>query len=208
MDFIDRLQRQLTEQLPGEEAHLKMAPYRRSVKVELDSAGMKPRLSAVMALIYLKENQWHLVLTKRNEYEGTHSAQVSFPGGRKEEGDASLIHTSIRETKEEIGVWVPDTQIIGSLTEVYIPPSNFLVNPVLSWLPEQPAFNPDPREVNYIIEFPVDELTRDDLIKETKIKLSTGLRLTVPYFDIKGEIVWGATAVILSEFREILMRVK
>lgn len=199
-DFIHSLQLALNQPLPGTSAHHQMAPYRKNIQV----AGVEPKISAVLGLLYPIQNEYHLVLTKRNEYEGTHSAQVSFPGGKKEEQDEDLIFTAIRETREEIGVEITTQQIIGSLTQVYIPPSNYLVQPILAWTDHQPTFNPDPHEVHYIIELPIQSLLKPESIQEEKITLSNGLRMTVPCFKIKNEIIWGATALILNEIKEIL----
>lgn len=201
-EFISRLQDALRLPLPGDTAHQKLAPYRRNIVPE----NINPRLSAVMCLIYPDEGVWKCVLIKRNAYNGTHSAQVSFPGGSADKNDLNLIHTAIRETHEEIGVVVESGRVIGQLTPVYIPPSNFLVQPVIGWLPEKPRFVPDPREVNFTIHFDLLSLTDPALQQTESVKMSNGLTMKVPCFLIENEVVWGATAVILSELRDIIQR--
>lgn len=204
MELVQRLSILLQQPLPGEAAHSKLAPYRKNFTPK----GVEPKHSAVMALFYLKDEKWHLALTKRNEYSGTHSAQVSFPGGKKDEIDSDLIFTAIRETKEEIGVQIEKNQIIGLISSVYIPPSNFLVQPVLAWSPVLPQFELNTREVNYIIEISIDQLKDPASLSHEKIKMSTGLTMTVPCFKIENEIIWGATAVILSEIKELFEKIE
>lgn len=181
-----------------------MAPYRSTSADYLLEKSLQARRGAVLNLLYPDGDEWLFVLTKRNEYIGNHSAQVSFPGGKMDETDPDLMHTSIRETAEELGVVVPITNVLGSLSPVYIPPSNFLVNPYIAFLEQKPVFLPDPREVQYIIEFPVKALLNDAIIQQTSVNMSNGSNMKVPYFAIHNEVVWGATAVILSEFRELL----
>lgn len=205
MELIKKIEQAIQNGLPGDSAHQKMAPYRRTSATLALQSQLNPRLSGVLCLLFPdKENQWNSVLIKRQEYSGTHSAQVSFPGGKKEESDADLLVTSLRECAEEIGIHLDKQQVIGSLSEVYIPPSNFLVKPHIAWLDRRPDFVPDPREVNYLIEFPILRLLEADVVMETKVKTGQGLQMQVPYFAIGNEIVWGATAAILSEIREII----
>ena len=203
-EFREQLKKALSGPLPGIEAHQKLAPYRKTPAEAIALSGKNPRLSATLTLLYPSDNQWNIILTKRHDYGGTHSAQVSFPGGKKEDGDIDLMQTAIRETMEETGVELHAEQVLGQLTEVYIPPSNFLVYPFLALVEERPEFHPDPHEVHYLIEFPALDLLNENIIRETTVTTGGGLRMKVPYFDIRGEVVWGATAVILSEFRELL----
>lgn len=203
--LVDYLEVALAGEKPGEKAHYKMAPYKRPNKEQVLSSGIDPRLSAVMVLLYPKENVPHLVLMKRPEYNGAHSGQVSFPGGKMEESDADLEHTARREAEEETGISGNAVNVIGQLTEIFIPPSGFLVSPYVGWLPSTPTFTPDQREVAQLIETPVETLLDESIVQQKKIHIkSHNVYLDTPYFDIQGHVVWGATCMLLSELKEIL----
>ena len=204
--FMEKLKEQLQSELPGEDAQYLMAPQMRGRRETLLKKNPNPRKSAVMALFYPHHHQPHLVLTLRHEYEGVHSGQVSFPGGRMEPEDTSEQHTALRETEEEIGVPMQSIEIIGELTHLYIPPSNFLVYPFVGMLHEKPEFNPDPIEVNKLIEASVDELKDDEIIKSREMQLANKMVVRTPYFDVQGHVVWGATAMMLSELMQIVKR--
>lgn len=201
--LLKQLKNQLQQALPGAKAHGIMAPYRNSSSVKY-SIGKDPKLSAVMILLYPKDEEINVLLIKRNEYEGTHSAQISFPGGRKDDSDLSLLETAIRETREETGVVIKENEVYGELSSLYIPPSNYLVSPFIAVKEKIPEFIPDKREVSYLLDFPLLMLKDNSIVKETTVKTGTGSQLKVPYFDIKNEIVWGATAAILSELKELI----
>lgn len=163
------------------------------------------RKSAVLALLYPKFGKLHTVLMLRNVYNGTHSGQVSFPGGKYEDQDDSLWHTALREANEEVGVAPSDIIPIGALTDVYIPPSRFLVTPYLAYSKQAPTFIADPTEVQKIIETPVSVFLDSQMIKHKKIKIaSSDIHMKIKYYDVEGETVWGATAMMLSELAEIL----
>jgi 8-oxo-dGTP pyrophosphatase MutT (NUDIX family) len=201
---INALQLKINQGLPGEKAQYKMAPrIRKSMQHYLKQ---KPayKNSSVLILIYPKNNEWHIVLTERNVYPGTHSGQISLPGGQFEKQDQKLENTALRETEEEIGVSGSDITLLGALSKLYIPPSNFMVFPFVGYLNYQPVFKPDPGEVQSIIEIDVNSLQNPELKKEKPLKLSTGQIIQTPYFDIQGHTVWGATAMILSEFAELI----
>jgi 8-oxo-dGTP pyrophosphatase MutT (NUDIX family) len=208
--FLNDFRVILQGELPGEDAHSIMSPANRPAVQNLSERGIIPRESAVMILIYPRHTEkgssWYMVLIKRNEYEGAHSAQVSFPGGRKDEKDSTPLQTAIRETYEELGIQVPEDNVLGALSRIYIPPSNFIVSPFIAYQLTVPEFIPDRREVNYIIEFPLFNILDEELVKNTQVKISTGFHMKVPYFDIGNEIVWGATAIILSELKELLKK--
>ena len=194
--------------LPGEEAHRLMAPIKRPTASEVVKSGKDPKWSAVMMLIYPKNNIPHFSLIQRPEYNGTHGGQISFPGGKQEEAE-SLKETALRETHEEIGIHPESIQVLGELTQIYIPPSNFLVSPFIGILEEQPSFIKQEKEVDDVIEVKVVDLLEDKFIKQKKIKIGkhteNPLLIEVPYFELNYNTVWGATAIILSEVRQMLM---
>ncbi|NEQ50703.1 MAG: CoA pyrophosphatase [Leptolyngbya sp. SIO3F4] len=199
------LRTRLTEPLPEETEQLRMAPYNRTARNLALRVNPNPKPSAVLVLIYPHGTEAHTVLMLRNKYPGVHSGQVSFPGGRQEITDPDLRFTALRETEEEMGVPVQSVEVLGSLSPVYIPPSGFLVTPYVGTVLEAPHFRPDDREVHTLIETPLSLLLRDDIIKSKPIKVgSSGIRIRAPYFDVHGHVVWGATAMILSELKSLL----
>jgi 8-oxo-dGTP pyrophosphatase MutT (NUDIX family) len=207
-DFINYIPKLLNEQLPAVDAHLKMAPVERKASLEPDYyLKNNPRNSAVMMLFYPKDGEATLVLTKRNTYAGVHSAQISFPGGKAELTDKDLAYTALRETNEEIGLAPEDIHVVMPFTKIYIPPSNFLVSPFLGLMKNEPVFKPDPTEVAEIIELPLNVLLDDTIVKNVPLKTSYAEQIYVPAFTVGEHIVWGATAMILSELKETLKNV-
>lgn len=165
---------------------------------------LNPRKSAVMMLFYPKDGETHLVLTKRNAYPGVHSSQISFPGGKAETEDADLTATALRETFEEVGVEPDKIEVVMPFSEIYIPPSNFLVQPFLGILKNEPKFKPDPKEVTAIIQLPLDTFLDDSIIIPSEMKTSYSQSILVPAFVFEGHVVWGATAMMLSELKETI----
>lgn len=207
-EFTQYIPKILNHRLPAINAHLKMAPLERRLAMDPQSYAEKnPRLSAVMMLFYPKNGDACLVLTKRNEYAGVHSAQISFPGGKADADDIDLAHTALRETFEEIGVAGSDIDIIMPFTQIYIPPSNFLVSPFLGFSNSELEFKPNPYEVSEIIELPLDALLDDSIVVNVELQTSYAQKIAVPAFKFQEHIVWGATAMILSELKETLKSV-
>ena len=208
MDFQDFLQyvpNLIPVELPAESAHAKMAPLERIQALKnLDIDAKNPRIAAVMMLFYPKKEKTHLILIVRNAYNGVHSSQIAFPGGKYELTDRDYEETALRETSEEVGVRPEKIEIIKHFTPMYIPPSNFLVHPYLGIAKEELAFYPDAREVAGVIELPLSVFLDDEIIIETKLSTSYGNDILVPAFNIQNHIVWGATAMILSELRDVL----
>jgi 8-oxo-dGTP pyrophosphatase MutT (NUDIX family) len=160
-------------------------------------------MGAVLILLYEEGNTIKTCFIERTQYDGVHSGQIAFPGGKKE-ADETLEQTALREAEEEIGVNASDVVILGRLTELYIPPSNFLVHPFVGTIDYKPDFLPQEAEVAEVVEFSVDDLADVRLRGQKKIKLSSGSVVETPYFDLHGKIVWGATAMIISEFLEVI----
>ncbi|WP_337964886.1 CoA pyrophosphatase [uncultured Flavobacterium sp.] len=208
MDFKDFLQHVpdlIPVELPALSSHLKMAPKERIESLKNhDFNAENPRIAAVMMLFYPKNGKTHLVLIVRNAYNGVHSSQIAFPGGKYETTDANFEETALRETHEEVGVMPNKIEVIKHFSPMYIPPSNFLVHPFLGISKEELSFYPDVREVADIIELPLSVFLDDEIIIEATLSTSYGNNILVPAFNIQNHIVWGATAMILSELRDVL----
>jgi len=202
-DFIQRLRNRLAGDLPGEQAQFLMAPMARPRMSEALSMTMQLRQSAVLLYLFPQQGDWRIVLMKRPDYEGTHGGQVSIPGGRLELGEKHK-QAALREFEEETGISVSSRQLLGNLSELFIPPSNFLVKPFVAYATDRPCFDPDPVEVEEIIELPIITLMSDVTVKRDEVCLSSGDWVETPYFEVEGHMVWGATAMILSELKEIL----
>jgi 8-oxo-dGTP pyrophosphatase MutT (NUDIX family) len=207
-DFLKYVPNFAQAKLPAFEAHIKMAPLER---IDTLKNGMfdntKSRKAAVMMLFYPKNGRTHLVLIVRSSYDGTHSSQIAFPGGKFEPEDTVFANTALRETHEEIGIAPRDIEIIKPFTALYVPPSNFMVHPFLGISREEISFSPDPNEVANIIELPLSVFLSDEIIISTEMVTSYAGKITVPAFKIEEHIVWGATAMMLSELKEVLKKV-
>lgn len=162
-----------------------------------------PRPGGVILLLYPEGNNITFPLIKRPEYIGHHGGQVSLPGGKSDPGE-DAVDTALRECEEEIGVKIEVSNVLGRLSDFLVIPSNVIVTPIVACLPEKPVFTPDPYEVSRIIEGHLSDLTPDDAIKETEILAAGKYRMMAPHFDIGDEVVWGATAMMLNEFRVLL----
>jgi 8-oxo-dGTP pyrophosphatase MutT (NUDIX family) len=206
--FIHKLEDQLKLPLPGLRAQLKMSSMSRVRELMKDGPREDAVQSSVLVLLYPADQDINLVLMLRPNYEGVHAGQISLPGGKYEDGDESLIYTALREAKEEIGIDPLRVQLLGQLTEIYIPPSNYLVTPIVGYLVARPIFTPDPCEVAAIIEITLKDLLCDLNIHEKEMKLRNGDTIEVPSYYIDGNIIWGATAMILSELKEIISEIK
>ncbi|MEZ4923377.1 MAG: CoA pyrophosphatase [Crocinitomicaceae bacterium] len=203
-DIFYRIQQEL-ENLPGEAAHYEMYPKRGISSEELKNA-VNYKTSAVLALMY-EDNGTHMILTQRHEYDGKHSGQVSFPGGKMEKEDESILFTALRETQEEIGVHPDDIEILGKLTDVYIPVSKFLVHPFIGYHTSIPDLKREEKEVKEIFTFNIEELLWEDTLQYRDIRSPEGMTFkNVPCFILYDKVVWGATALMLNEIKTLLKR--
>lgn len=204
-DFLQILPHLNTENLPGEDAHNIMVPTERlKMMKSLNFDEIKPKNAGVMMLFYPKAGQTHLVLIVRNSYEGVHSSQIAFPGGKYEKEDADFEQTALRETYEEIGVGPDKIHVVKAFTHLYIPPSNFMVYPFLGICTDEITFYPDSHEVAAIIELPLTAFLSESIVVNAKINTSYAKSIEVPVFKIDEHIVWGATAMMLSELKIVL----
>lgn len=202
---IEELIKMLNGPLPGEEAHSLMAPTARFTGNRMPDPA-KARPSSVLILFYWKNNRWFIPFIQRPVYDGVHSGQISFPGGKREYGDPDHVYTALRETHEEIGVAPKQIKHLGALTPLYIPNSNFYVYPQVGWTDVEPSFVPDPTEVDEVIEVSVDRLLDDRYIKRFSCKINQ-TTISAPYYDAGGKKIWGATAMIVSELVELIKKV-
>lgn len=204
-DFQQYIPQILEAPLPAFASHVKMAPKERIESLKAFAyADKNPRKAAVLMLLYPKHEQTHLVLIERNSYKGVHSAQIAFPGGKFEKEDVEYETTALRESEEEIGVSREKIKIIKPFSPLYIPPSNFLVHPYLGIANETLRFVLEPKEVASIIELPLSDFLGDSLLHETKLTTSYATNIAIPAFKINEHVVWGATAMMLSELKEVL----
>ena len=204
-DFLKYVPKIKQEKLLAEAAHLKMMPKERILEIEKYNTQLNvPRKSAVMMLIYPKNNRSHLVLIIRKTYPGVHSAQIGFPGGKVEIEDVSLTHTALRETHEEVGIHPEKIEVIKTFSEVFIPVSNFTVAPFLGISYSELVFIEQEDEVAGIIELPLLDFLDDNTIAIKKMDTSYGNNIEVPTYKINDHYVWGATAMMMSELKEVL----
>jgi 8-oxo-dGTP pyrophosphatase MutT (NUDIX family) len=204
---LERLREALGTSLPGHDGFLQFSGYQRPDIAAVMVQKPPPRESAVLALLYPKDAVLHTLLMLRPTYDGVHSGQVAFPGGRREPEDPSLMHTALREFTEETGASDTAIEVLGPLSPVYIPPSRSLVTPYVAYTESLGKLSPDPREVDTLIETPVDRLLDYDVMKKGPQFIKVlGRTSTVAYFDVQGHVVWGATAMMLAELRELLIR--
>jgi len=202
--YIPKLQK---ANLGGIKAQFRLAPtYRKKFEEEKITAS-NPTLASVMIIFFPdKKGKTSFILTKRANYKGHHAKQISFPGGKKEAKDADLIETAIRETQEEIGVTIPKEKVFKQLTEVYIPPSNFLAFPFVCYLKETPNFILN-HEVTSIHICSLEQLFDTNNIQFKEIETNSGQKIKTPCFVFNNQIVWGATAMMLSELKELFISV-
>ncbi|UUV20718.1 NUDIX hydrolase [Paenimyroides aestuarii] len=203
--FLEKINVVVSQPLFALDAHLKMAPLERIQYLQnYDYSAQNPKASAVLSLFYPKNNAAHLLLIVRSSYPGVHSSQIAFPGGKRELTDKDLQETALRETTEEVGIAASEIEIVKQWSDIYIPPSNFMVSSFMGISKNTPQFILQPDEVSAVIELPVSELLSDALVQNVEMTTSYATNISVPAFVIEEHIVWGATAMILSEIKETL----
>ncbi|WP_435254765.1 NUDIX hydrolase [Tenacibaculum sp. A30] len=203
-DFINQIEKLQQKQLGGLTSQFKLAPKLRIRYSEELILSKNPKKAAVLALFYPdSNNQTRFLLTERASYNGAHSAQISFPGGKFDKTDDNLKTTALRETYEEVGVPFDAIQIIRQTSDAYIPPSNFLVAPFIGISKKTPLFIPN-EEVAEVIEVLVSDLLDDENLTFVEMETSYMKNIEVPCFKLNDYIVWGATAMILSEIKDLL----
>jgi len=207
MDFIyfqHIISKLKTTKPGGLDTQFELAPKIRLKFSEDKINSLSPKKAAVTALFYPNsKNETCFLLTLRAEYNGTHSSQISFPGGKFDPVDQSLEKTALRETYEEVGINEKEISLFKQMTDVYIPPSNFLVTPFLGFLETQPEFRKN-HEVEELITISVTDLLKDSSVSTTTLTTSYAKNMEVPCFVLNNYVVWGATAMMLNEIKELL----
>lgn len=200
LEFISEA---LLHQLPGKRAHKKMVPEGRSLSIPNNIQNIKK--SAVLILLYPKDDQLYFCLTKRNSKLKHHPGQLSFPGGQCEKNETDPAVTALRETKEEIGIEPINIQILGKLSELYIPVSNFLIHPYIGWISKEPKFTINTNEVDKLFLLPLNAIINNDHKKTMPVETSQGV-LDVPCYLIDEQLIWGATSMMIAELEVILKK--
>ncbi|CAL2081248.1 CoA pyrophosphatase [Tenacibaculum dicentrarchi] len=202
-DLTNKITQLKNKPLGGLTSQFKLAPKLRIKFPQELIESKNPKKAAVLALFYPDENnQTRFLLTLRATYKGKHSAQVSFPGGKIDKKDTNLKQTALRETFEEVGVSSEEIKIIRQITDTYIPPSNFLVTPFIGFTQEKPAFKAN-YEVANTIEVLMSDLLNDNNLTSKEMVTSYMKKEAVPCFKLNDYIVWGATAMMLSEIKDL-----
>lgn len=206
--FKKELHQAFSLPLPGKTAHDLLKPYVKVYK-SLDAPQLpNAREGAVMALIYPVNKIPCLLFIERPVYDGVHSGQIAFPGGKIEKSDSSYLAAALRETTEEIGVHSSLIEVLGPLSSVYVLASNFMVYPFVGVLQEKPILRPDQKEVANTLEVPLHRFFEPDILKEKPMKNALGFNLIAPYYDLDGKVLWGATAMMVSELCAIIQQQK
>jgi len=203
--FLSLISKLKASNIGGFSSHSKMIPKERVVHNQDEIENKNPKKAAVMALFYpgaLSETMFLLIL--RADYDGTHSAQIGFPGGKYEKSDRQLETTALRETYEEVGVTMDQIKVKKRMTDIYIPPSNFMVRPYLGVIESTPTFKTN-EEVDDIIEVRLADLLDEAYVSSKNLTTSYMEKIDVPCFEFNNHTVWGATAMMLSEIKDLFL---
>lgn len=197
----EHIARLLKNDLPGKRSHLKMMPPGRELTVRHQDMDLL-KYSSVLLLLFPWKDEIYTCLTKRAAAMKNHPGQISLPGGRIEEGESPEV-TALRETREEVGVSPLDVRLLGRLSELYVQVSRFTIFPYVGWLDKKPDFVLNEAEAEKLILFPIQQFHRQREVRITRLDTFSG-PLDVPYYPFDGEVIWGATAMILTEFLDLL----
>lgn len=204
--FVEEIKTVLQEPLPGHEAQLIMgSEFYRNLNTH-PSKATNYKKSAVCLLFYTKEERIHFLLIKRPDTHKFHAGQIAFPGGSCDENE-TYQETALRELKEETGISITSKNVLGALSPFYIPVTNFYIQPIVAFTREPLAFVKS-MEVEQFLEVPLTDLLDESIIAETEVMMKAGLKTKTPYFNVQGFILWGATAMMLSELKELLKQNK
>lgn len=201
--FAGKLKTAIMKGLPGREVQFQLASSMRQLKEFPTTPGPDAVKAAVLIMLCKHKESVYTVFMQRPDYPGVHGGQISFPGGKMEPSDNDLIETALREACEETGFSIIDPEIIGILTPLFIPVSNIVVTAVICWLDHLPDFNPDPAEVDHLIFADLNILLDQSIIRTKPMEIM-GEVFDIRYFSYEGNVIWGATAMILNELVEII----
>jgi 8-oxo-dGTP pyrophosphatase MutT (NUDIX family) len=205
--FFEHFRRRLTQPLPGSNAQNRMTSRELKPVEEYLRENPSHRRSAVLMTLYPHNGEIHTLLIKRPSYQGVHSGQLALPGGAEEPEDRSPAHTALREAFEEVGLEAAPEQLLGALTPLYIPPSNFLVRPFMLQLSERPEWKPSADEVEALLEIPLRTFLDQRIKDHRKINIGNGITIDAPCYIIEENTLWGATAMMFSELEVMLEEV-
>ncbi|MFM9007268.1 MAG: NUDIX hydrolase [Bacteroidota bacterium] len=203
-DFVIALQKRLMLDLPGERARSPLSPPHRPMLDDAEIAQRNPFIASVLVLLHPDPCDVHpaLVLIERSKGGGVHSGQIALPGGKQEAGESSL-ETALREAQEEIGVNPHAVHVLGQLSRLYVPPSNFLVFPFVGWMMQKPELEPNPQEVSRMFSLNLGAFLQQDAVVRSRVSGANGHQFDVPAFQIDEHLIWGATAMMLAELLEV-----
>jgi 8-oxo-dGTP pyrophosphatase MutT (NUDIX family) len=201
-EWLELLERRLRAPKPGLASQLKMVPEHRHTDKTYLEAGDSCNKAGVLVLLYPQHGRLQVVLTRRTDKVAHHQAQISFPGGHQDSHE-SILETALRETEEELNVAPSSVRILGELTPLYVPPSNYCIYPVVAAAESRPDFHPSPHEVAEVLEVPLDHLLDEKNIRQEVWPLR-GLDVRVPFYVFQGHKIWGATAMIMAELLDLI----
>lgn len=205
--FANNLKTEILKGLPGTKVQWQMASSDRMVRNFPRTPGPDATMAAVLILLFPEKGSIHTVLMQRPDYMGIHGGQISFPGGKMEPSDKDIIHTAVREAFEETGVKQNEINVINKLTPLFIPVSNMIVTPVVGWTDHKPVFSHHPGEVVFLFDAEISRLLDPSIIRTRPIEIH-GETINVKFFDYNGNVIWGATAMMLHEMLTIIRRGK
>lgn len=202
--LLKQLEINLKNNRPGEWAQKLMMPQGRLM---YSNHKIPPCPSAVLILLFEQNNQIYFPIIRRHKYNGSHSGQMAFPGGKFENADKNLIATALREAEEEVGIKPNKVSVIGTLSELYIPVTNMQVLPVVGYTKFKPEFLLNTREVNALFTVNINDILTDKY-KGIESRVLKGVDAKIPFYNLKNQKVWGATAMIISEFEQIILKIR
>ncbi len=202
----ENIKLKLLQPLPGKASHIKMATRARLEELaRLNGNSHDAKKSAVLILLFHEDEKLKVILIRRSFYVGVHAGQIAFPGGRFEEEDVDVRNTALREIQEEIGITRDKIEVLGRLSDIYVPPSNFLISVFVGYMDHKPAFKPDEREVAEIIEVDMDDFLPENVIQEKEFLVpSNNYSVKAPYYKVKNADIWGASAMVMTELLDLL----